>query len=108
MGGMFSLSDTTMVICSKWLMTKAVNIIFGQCFVWLGRICTLGKAFSFVQDSIQSMQFGWVKYSPHLISRYVYGSHCISWQFESCCHSGPLSRLSTEHLLYYNARKVLS
>lgn len=47
MGGMFSLSDTTMVICSKWLMTKVVNITLWAMFCLGGKELYTGKSFLF-------------------------------------------------------------
>jgi hypothetical protein len=51
MGGMFSFSITTMVICSKWLMTKVVNIT-----LWAMLCLAVKDLYIIVQNSIQSMQ----------------------------------------------------
>ncbi len=47
MGGMFSLSNTTMVICSKWLMTNHVNIILWAMLCLVGKDLYTGKSLLF-------------------------------------------------------------
>ncbi len=47
MGGMFSLFNTTMVICSKWLMTKPVNITLWAMLCLVGKDLYTGKSLFF-------------------------------------------------------------
>jgi hypothetical protein len=47
MGGMFSFPNTTMVICNKWSMTKAINITLWAMLCLVGKDLYIAKTFLF-------------------------------------------------------------